>query len=157
MQTGADDLQGRCSALRCCDLEGVRHGVLATAGERSDAIGLRGVIESDFPSHVSRGPNSSNSLLGASSHASARAARAVVAASLSCSRPSSSALSVAVGAHAVGTPMHGARNSGVHGGLLPVQKSTSYNLDVCCEGPTGRRRGFLAEGLRPCLRGGDKG
>ena len=59
-----DDLQGRFSALRYWDLqdsiEGVRGAVLATAGEHSGAIGLREVTESDFPLHVSCGPNSSD-------------------------------------------------------------------------------------------------
>ena len=31
-------------------------------------------------------------------------------------------------------------NSAASGGLLPVQKSTSYNLDGCNEGPTGTKR-----------------
>ena len=52
------------------------------------------------------------------------------------------------------TPVQRACNSGVSGGLLPVQKSTSYNLDVCREGPTGRRRvkggaSSPAQDLRP--------
>ena len=45
-------------------------------------------------------------------------------------------------------------NSGGAGGLLPVCKSTSYHLDVCSHGPTGRKRvkggvSGLAEDLRP--------
>ena len=31
-------------------------------------------------------------------------------------------------------------NSGGAGGLLPVCKSTSYHLDVCSQGPTGRKK-----------------
>ena len=57
--------------------------------------------------------------------------------------------------------LDGARNSGVSGGLSPVQKSTSYNLDVCPHGPTGRRRvkgGVSGPGRRfaSCLRGGGR-
>ena len=45
-------------------------------------------------------------------------------------------------------------NSGGAGGLLPVCKSTSYHLDVCSQGPTGRKRvkggvSGPAEDLRP--------
>ena len=94
-----------------------RLGFFPTSGERSEVMGLREVIESDFSCHVSRDPYSSNLLVGVSSHACARAARAVVAAaSLSCSRCSSLALSGAVVARAVGTPMHAARNSLACGG-----------------------------------------
>ena len=50
--------------------------------------------------------------------------------------------------------MHDARNSGVTGGLLPVCKSTSYNLVGCSQSPTRRKstKGGvpgLAEDLRP--------
>ena len=53
-------------------------------------------------------------------------------------------------------------NSGSAGGLLPVCKSTSYHLEVCSQGPTGRKRvkggvSGPAEDLRPCLRGGGRG
>ena len=55
-----------------------------------------------------------------------------------------------------------ARNSVVSGGFLPVQKSTSYNLDKGRQGPTGRRgsKGVVsgpAEDFAPCLRGGGSG
>ena len=49
-------------------------------------------------------------------------------------------------AHAHASPMHRARNSGGTGGLLPVQRSTSYCLKnswsdtVRVQGPTGTRR-----------------
>ena len=53
-------------------------------------------------------------------------------------------------------------NSGGAGGLLPVCKSTSSHLDVCSQGPTGRKRvkgGVSRFGRRfaPCLRGGGRG
>ena len=48
----------------------------------------------------------------------------------------------------VATSVHdSAFNSGSAGGLLPVCKSTSYNLEVCSQGPTGRR----------CTKGGVSG
>ena len=48
----------------------------------------------------------------------------------------------------------GAFSTGSAGGLLPVCKSTSYNLEVCSQCPTGRKRvkgggAGLAEDLRP--------
>ena len=51
------------------------------------------------------------------------------------------------------SPMHDARNSRGAGGLLPVCKSTSYNLEVVRQGPTWRRgskggASGLAEDLR---------
>ena len=42
--------------------------------------------------------------------------------------------------HAHAITLHGARNSGGAGGPLPVQRSTSYRLDECGQGPT-RRKG----------------
>ena len=100
---------------------------------------------------MSRVTNSFDSLVGVSSHACPRAARAVVAsASLCCSAVSSSALSgAAVGAHAVVTPMHDARNSVVSTGLLPVQKSTSYNWEGSSQGVPKVEVSGLAENLRP--------
>ena len=93
---------------------------------------MREVFESDFSSHVSRGTNSLISLVGVLSHACARVAGAVVA-----------------------------RDSAVSGGLLPLQKSTSYNLDGCSQCPTGRRRtrrwGFRSGRRFPsCPRGGGR-
>ena len=38
------------------------------------------------------------------------------------------------------SPMHDARNSRGAGGLLPVCRSTSYNLEVGRQGPTWRKR-----------------
>ena len=50
--------------------------------------------------------------------------------------------------------MPDAYNSGGAGGVLPVCKSTSYHLEVCSQGPTGRKRvkggvSGRAEDLRP--------
>ena len=62
---------------------------------------------------------------------------------------------VADAASACATSVHdSAFNSGSAGGLLPVCKSTSYNLEVCSQGPRGRRssKGGVsgpAEDLRP--------
>ena len=73
---------------------------------------MREVIESDFQSHASRVMNSSNLLVGVSSHACARAAcGAVASASPSCTRLSPSHLSAVVVAHAAAFPLHHARNS----------------------------------------------
>ena len=78
--------------------------------------------------------------------------------------------SLAVVAHARSTPMHGAHNSWSDtvrnprctGGLLLVCKSTSYNLEVGCQGPKGRKRvkegGFRSDRrFASCLRGGGRG
>ena len=116
------------------------------------------VTESEFPSLS----YSVNSCLGLSTSACARASRLAVAcagaAARVCSVSSSSALSAVAHAHA--STLHGACNSGGTGGLLPVQRSTSYCLDnswsdtVRGQGPTGTRRvkGFIsspAEDLLP--------
>ena len=82
--------------------------------------------------------------------------------SASASSFASAPASFAVVAHARSTPTHDARNSWSDtgrnsrctGGLLPVCKSTSYNLEVGSQGPTGRRctKGGVsgpAEDLRP--------
>ena len=132
-------------------------GAAATAGESGGNTGLLEVIESDFPSL----PNSSHSLnscLRSSRSACARDARAVVSARV-CPVASSSAEFAAV-AHAHASILHGARNPGGTGGLLPVQRSTSYCLDNSwsdtfrVQGPTGTRRvkggvSGPAEDLRP--------
>ena len=118
------------------------------------------VFESDFPSL----PNSShahNSFLGSLSSACARrVARCVAAAPARvCLGSSSPAVSVAV-AHVHASILHGARNSGCTGGLLHVQRSTSYCLNNSwsdtgrVQGPTGTRRvkggvSGPAEELRP--------
>ena len=63
----------------------------------------------------------------------------------------------------VNTSVHdSAFNSGGCCGLLPVCKSTSYNLEVCSQSPTGRKRvkggvSGLAEDLRFVFRGGGRG
>ena len=100
-------------------------GARATAGERSGVIGLLEVTESDFPSHS----YSVDSCLGLSTSACARASRVAraVAAARVCPVSSSSAESAVVHAHAA--TLHGAHNSGGTGGLLPVQRSSSYCLD----------------------------
>ena len=133
--------------VRLRDFDGVR----ATAGERSGVIGLLEVTDSDFPSLS----NSVDSRLGLSTSACARASRVARADAPDgvCLGSSSSAESAAV-VHAHATTLHRARNSGGIGGLLPVQRSTSYRLDECSQGPT-RRKGTkgggsgLAEDLRP--------
>ena len=153
-----DEVHDHDTAVLYRDLEdgigGVRPGGPATAGECSEAIGLREVLESDS-SHVSRVTNSSDSLVGVSSHACARAARAVVAsASLSCSRVSSSALSAAVGARAVVTPTRDARDS-VVSGLVARAKVHQLQLGCLSQGSCGEeayQRGRVsgpAEDLRP--------
>ena len=85
--------------------------------------------------------------------AASRSATSVVAtpARFSCSFPAV----VADAASACATSVHdSAFNSGSAGGLLPVCKSTSYNLEVCSQGPTWRKgtKGGVsgpAEDLRP--------
>ena len=75
-----------------------------------------------------------------------------------CSAPSSAAAGLCM--HDDGSSVHGARNSGGTGGLLPVQRSTSYCQEnswsdtVRVQGPTGTRRvkggvSGPAEDLRP--------
>ena len=114
----------------------------ATAGESEGNIRLFEVLESDFPPL----PNSSHSLhsfLGSLSSACARrVARCVAAAPARvCLGSSPPAVSAPV-AHAHASILHGVRNSGGTGGLLTVQRSTSYCLEdtVRVQGPTGRRR-----------------
>ena len=78
--------------------------------------------------------------------AASRSATSVVATPARFSR--SFAAVVADAASACATSVHdSALNSGSAGGLLPVCKSTSYNLEVCSQGPTGRR----------CTKGGVSG
>ena len=104
--------------------------------------------------------NSLNSSLGADMSACARDASALPAAAAPRSWSTVARLSDAVVAHAHASPMHRARNSGSTGGLLPVQRSTSYCLKnswsdtVRVQGPTGTRRvkgggSGPAEDLRP--------
>ena len=109
------------------------------------------VTESEFPSLS----YSVNSCLGLSTSACARASRVACAGAAAhvCSVSSSSAVSAVAHAHA--TTLHGANNSGGTGGLLPVQRSTSYCLDnswsdtVRVQGPTGARRVKGGVSVRP--------
>ena len=123
----------------------------ATAGESEEIIGL----------HVSPSSldNSSNSRGCVAAVACARLPAVPSVSACVCPVSSSSAVSAAV-AHARSTPMHDAHNSGGTGGLLPVQRSTSYCLGNSWSdtdrvtGPTGRRctKGGVsgpAEDLRP--------
>ena len=125
-----------------CSLnDGIEGAGAATTSEKSESIGLFEVVESDSSPHVSRVVNSLNSSLRVDMSARARAACAMSASFASpCSRTPAAPLPDAVVAHAHASPLHDARNSVLSGGLLPVQKSTSYNLDACSQGPTGRRR-----------------
>ena len=81
-----------------------------------------------------------------STSACARLSRAACAfASARVCPVASSSVEFATVAHAHASILHGARNSGGTGGLLPVQRSTSYCLDNSwsdtgrVEGLTGRR------------------
>ena len=120
-------------------------GAAATTGESERNTGLLEVIESDFPP-LPNSLDSSNSCLGSSTSACARLSRAAgaFASARVCPFASSSAEFAAV-VHAHASILHGARNSGGTGGLLPVQRSTSYCLDNSWsdtgrfKGPTGRR------------------
>ena len=89
----------------------------------------------------------------------AETAAASAASSVACRTARSSAV-VGLCMHDDGSSMHGARNSGGTGGLLPVQRSTSCCLDnswsdtVRVHGPTGTKRvkggvSGPAEDLRP--------
>ena len=99
-----------------------------------------------------------------------RAARAVASARVCPVASSSAEFAAVVDAHA--SILHGARNSGAAGGLLPVQRSTSYCLDNSwsdtgsAQGPRGRktvkRWRCTADGVRSasgaqrvCLGGSD--
>ena len=137
-------------------------GALVTAGVSEGITGLLEVTESDSPFL----PNSLHSLyscLGSSTSACARLSRAAcaVVSARVCPVTSSSAEFATV-AHAHASILRGARNSGGTGGLLPVQRFTSYCLDNSwsdtgrVKGPTGRRssKGWLsgpAKDLRPVV------
>ena len=133
-----------------CDLEdgieGVRAGAPAVAGESRGIIGLQEVSESDSSVHISHVSNSLNSSVGVVVSACARVASALPAAAAPRSWSTVARLSDAVVAHAHASPMLCARTSGGTGGLLPVQRSTSYCLNnswsdtVRVQGPTGTRR-----------------
>ena len=131
----------------------------ATAGESVDIIGLHG-------SHSPRvlPINSLNSSMDVACVGTASAVVALSAAASSSSCPPASCVAGAVHARRTVTSMHAltahnswsdtVRNSRCTGGLLPVCKSTSYNLEVVSQGPTGRRctKGGVsrpAEDLRP--------
>ena len=107
---------------------------------------MREVSESDSSVHISRVSNSLNSSVGVVMSACAGAACALPAAAAPRSWSTVARLSDAGVAHAHASPMHRARNSGGTGGLLPVQRSTSYCLKnswsdtVRVQGPTGTRR-----------------
>ena len=133
----------------------------AKAGERGD-IGLLEVIESDFSfrsAHLKSLRNSS----GVSSHADCSllalpsAPACALAASTHATRSAPSSAAVRLFMRGGETPVHVALNSGGTGGLLPVQRSTSYCLNVSSQGPTRRRwyqRWGFQSGRRfaPCLR-----
>ena len=127
-------------------IEDVRAGSSAVAGKSSGIVGLRKVSESDSSLHISRVTNSLNSSVGVDMSACARAACALPAAAAPLSCSTVARLSDAVVAHAHASPMHRAHNSGGTGGLLLVQRSTSYCLEnsrsdtVRVQGPTGTRR-----------------
>ena len=127
-------------------IEDVRAGAPAVAGESSGIIGLHEVSESDSSVHISRVSNSLNSSVGVVVSACARVASALPAAAAPRSWSTVARLSDAVVAHAHASPMLRARKSGGTGGLVPVQKSTSYCLrnsgsdTVRGQGPTGTRR-----------------
>ena len=144
--------------------------VAATVGsETADQAGvLHGTSSLFLNSRIH--PHGHRSRIHGSSHFSHARARAVAVAALPAGAASRSATSVvatparfsrsfaavvADAASACATSVHdSALNSGSAGGLLPVCKSTSYNLEVCSQGPTGRRssKGWVsgpAEDLRP--------
>ena len=124
----------------------------ATAGESEEIIGL----------HVSHSPrvlpiNSSNSSMDVACVGTASAGVALSTAASSSSCPVASCVAGAVHACRTVTSMHAltahnswsdtVRNSRCTGGLLPMCKSTSYNLEVVSQGPTERR----------CTKGGVSG
>ena len=117
---------------------------LATAGESEEILGL----------HVSPSSlhNSSNSRGCVAAVACARLLAVPGVSARVCPVSSSSAVSAAV-AHARFTPMHDAHNSGGTGGLLPVQRSTSYFLGNSWS-DTGRVTGPTE---RRCTKGGVSG
>ena len=136
-----EDVRAGSSATAGGVGEDVRAGSSATAGESNGIIGLR-----NSSVHISRVSNSLNSSVGVVMSACASAACALPAAAAPRSWSTVARLSDAVVAHAHASPMHRARNSGGTGGLLPVQRSTSYCLrnswsdTVRVQGPTGTRR-----------------
>ena len=114
-------------------------GAVTTAGESSGIIGLR-----DSSVHLSRVSNSLNSSVGVVMSLCASAACALPAAVTPRSWSAVARLSDAAVAHAHASILRGARNSGGTGGLVLVQRSTSYCLDnswsdtVRSQGPRGR-------------------
>ena len=136
--------------------------VHATAGDLEGIIGLL-VSGSSLRMPI----NSLNSSGSVDVDACARDP-ALLIAPASLSSPASAPASLAVVAHARSTPLHVAHNSGGTGGLLPVQRSTSYCLRNSWSGH-GQVRGSHAEegyqrwGFRSgrrfssCLRGGGRG
>ena len=138
----------------------------ATAGESDRNLGSSHDVVTRFSSINSCGESSRArmSYLDAVLSAPARAPAAALVAR--CSAPSSAAVGLCM--HDDGSSVHGARNSGGTGGLLPVQRSTSYCLENSwsdtgrVQGPTGTRRvkgGGFRSGRRfaSCLRGGGRG
>ena len=140
---GGKDVHARFSGFAGRVGADFRAGPSATAGESSGIIGL-----SDSSVHLSRDSNSLNSSVGVVMSACASAACALPAAVTPRSWSAVARLSDADVAHAHASPMHRARNSGGTGGLLPVQRSTSYCL---------KNRGRTRVGYRvPRAQGGSK-
>ena len=129
------------------------HDVVTVAAEESRQAGLtvsRGLSLDSQNSRIHLGCLTHNSRIHSSHLASqARARSSVVSVTGDCCArfPRSFAAVVAdvampdacVNGRNRGSRSH-AFNSGGAGGLLPVCKSTSYHLDVCSQGPTGRKR-----------------
>ena len=113
---------------------------------------------SDSSLHLSRDSNALNSSVGVVMSACAACCFCLAAAAAPRSWSTIARLSDAVVAHVHASPMLRARKSGGTGGLLPVQRSTSYCLNnswsdtVRVQGPTGTRRvkgGVCGAGSRP--------
>ena len=138
----------------------------ATAGEGEGIIGSSHDVVTRFSSvHSSGAP--SHACVSYLDALLAAPARAPAAFSLACRTARTSAV-VDLCMHGDGTSMHGVRNSGGTGGLLPVHRSTSYCLNNSCsdtgrvKGPHGHKEGqrwSFQSGRRfsSCLRGGGRG
>ena len=122
--TSVIDMSEVSSSLReTSSVSGVGSGH-ATAGESKGIIG-------SLERHVSRSSllNSDNSSMGVACVGPAFAAVASLASASSSPGSLASCVAGAVHARRTVSPMHDASNPGGTGGLLPVQRSTSYCLN----------------------------
>ena len=139
-------------AAESSDQAGVLHGSSLVLNSRIHPHGHRSRI--DGSSHFPHARARAVAAVALPAGAASRSATPVIVTPARFSR--SFAAVVADAAKACATSVHdSALNSGGAGGLLPVCKSTSYNLEVCSQG---QRWGFRSSRrFASCLRGGGRG